>query len=394
MVSEYMKQKAAGSSAIRKMFDEGKQMAAKYGPEKVFDFSLGNPIVPPPEAINDTVKRILENYKPGEIHGYMNNSGYPEVREKLADFENKTKGTDLSEEHIVMTCGAAGGLNVILRCILNPGDEVITFAPFFTEYTHYATNNNGVLKVVPPNPPTFQPDMKAFEEAFTDKTKAVLINSPNNPTGVVYSEETVEGLAEICRLKQEEYGHSIVMLSDEPYREIFYSGEKLPYLLNYYENSMVVYSYSKSLSLPGERIGYVTVNPRIEECSDLLIAMNVANRILGYINASSLFQRVVGELIGETVNVDFYRKNRDALLEILEEVGLETAPADGTFYLFVKSPIEDEVAFCNKAKEYNLLLVPARGFGCPGYFRMAYCTPYETVINSYDSIRKLMANYQ
>ena len=394
MISEYMKQKSVGSSAIRKMFDEGREMAAKYGAENVYDFSIGNPIVPPPDSLNETVARILEESKPVDIHGYMNNSGYFDVREKLAKYENETKGTSLTKEQIIMTCGAAGGLNVIMRCLLNPGDEVLTIAPFFTEYRNYVSNYGGVLTVVPPNPPSFQPDMVAFEAAITDKTKAVIINSPNNPTGVVYSEATYESLSEILRKKEKEYGQSIVLISDEPYREIAYVEGKIPYLLNYYDNSMVVYSYSKSLSLPGERVGYISVNPKIEALENLLIALNLANRMLGFVNSPSLFQKVVAELAGNTVNVDFYKRNRDALIEILDEVGLEYAPADGTFYLFVKAPIEDEVAFCTKAKEYNLLLVAASGFGCPGYFRMAYCIPYENVLGSFDAIRKLMSNYK
>ncbi len=394
MVSKYMLDKMKSSSAIRKMFEEGKEMIAKVGEENVFDFSLGNPNVKPPEAVNKSVKEILDRYAAGDIHGYMNNSGYLDVRDKLAAYENRTKGTDLAQQDIIMTCGAAGGLNVLFRCLLNPGEEVLTFAPFFSEYRPYINNHNGVLNVVPANPPSFQPDLLAFKEMISENTKIVLINSPNNPTGVVYTEEAIVGIANIMKEKEAEYGHSIILVSDEPYREIVYIDQELPYILNYYDNSVVVYSYSKSLSLPGERIGYISVSPKIDEHDTLLDALNVANRILGFINANSLFQRVAAEVSGETVNVEFYKKNRDLLCGLFDELGVSYAKPDGTFYLFVQSPIEDEIAFCNKAKEFNLLIVPARGFGCPGYVRMAYCTSHDKVERSLGAIRRLFECYK
>ena len=394
MISKYLHEKASGSSAIRKMFEEGKILAAKYGKENVFDYSLGNPIVYPPQEVNDAIESILKEYKPGEIHGYMNNSGYEDVRATLAAYENETKGCNVEAKHLVMTCGAAGGLNVAFKTLLDPGDEIITFAPYFTEYNNYATNAGGVLKVVPVDYDTFQPDLKGLEEMITEKTRIVLINSPNNPSGVIYKEDYIKGIAEILEKKQEAYGHSIVLISDEPYREIYYTDDPIPYILNYYRNSMVIYSYSKSLSLPGERIGYITVNPEIDDVDQLMVALNVANRILGFVNAPSMFQRVAAAVAGKTVDINFYRKNRDTLYEFMKGLGFKIVDPDGTFYLLVKAPIEDEVAFCNKAKEYNLLLVPARGFGCPGYFRMSYCIPYENVVASLDAIKKLMENYK
>ena len=394
MISKYMNEKASGSSAIRKMFEEGKELAAKYGKENVYDYSLGNPIVYPPVEVNEAIERILSEYKPGEIHGYMNNSGYEDVRETLAAYENRTKGVQVEAKHLLMTCGAAGGLNVAFKTMLDPGDEVVTFAPYFTEYNNYTGNVGAVLKIVPADTTTFQPDLDGLEATITAKTKIVLINSPNNPSGVVYKASYIEGIAAILEKKQEEYGHSIVLISDEPYREIYYTEEPIPYILNYYRNSMVIYSYSKSLSLPGERIGYITVHPEIEDVEQLMVALNVGNRILGFVNAPSLFQRVAAAVAGKTVDIEFYRRNRDALYTFMKEQGFEIVDPDGTFYLFVKAPIEDEVAFCNKAKAYNLLIVPARGFGCPGYFRMSYCIPYENVINSFDAIRQLMENYR
>lgn len=394
MINHYMREKSQGSSLIRAMFLEGKRLASIHGAENVYDYSLGNPIVPPPPEVRKAIDTILDEMLPGDVHGYMNNAGYEDVREQLAAYENRTKGTDVESKHILMTCGAAGALNVVLKTVLEPGDEVVTFAPYFTEYNNYCGNASGVLKVVPPNTTDFQPDMIGLEAAMTERTKVVLINSPNNPSGVIYTEETIKNIASLLEKKQEAYGHSILLLSDEPYRELIYTDVVIPYTLNYYKNSMVIYSYSKSLSLPGERVGYITVNPEIEEVEDTIMALSVANRLLGFVNAPSLFQRVAGAVIGASVDVDFYKRNRDALLEVIDELGIDYASPDGTFYLFIKSPTPDDLAFCHKAKEYNLLLVPGRAFGCPGYVRMSYSIPYKNIINSYDAIRKTVAAFR
>lgn len=394
MVNRYMTEKTQASSMIRAMFNEGKRLAALHGADSVYDYSLGNPIVPPPKAVTEAIKKILGEMTPGDVHGYMNNAGHVDVREKLAAYENSTKGVHVGPEHLIMTCGAAGGLNVVLRTVLEAGDEVVTFAPYFAEYNNYCTNADAVLKVVPPDTETFQPDVDALKDLITEKTKIVLINSPNNPSGVIYTEEAIKQLAALLEEKEKAYGHSILLLSDEPYRELVYEDVTIPYVLNYYKNSMVIYSYSKSLSLPGERIGYITVNPDIEGADDLLMALSVANRLLGFVNAPSLFQRVAAEVAGTTMDLNFYKKNRDTLLEVLDELGLSYAKPEGTFYLFVKTPTEDEVAFCNKAKEFNLLLVPGRAFGCPGYIRMSYSIPYENVLGSLEAIRKTVAAFR
>lgn len=394
MVNQYMTEKTQGSSMIRAMFLEGKRLAAIHGEENVFDYSLGNPIVPPPAAVQESIERIMNEMAPGQVHGYMNNAGHEEVRGALAAYENRSKGTSLEAEHVIMTCGAAGALNVILRTVLEPGDEVLTFAPYFAEYNNYCSNAQGVLKVVPPDTATFQPNLEAFVSMVTEQTKVVIINSPNNPSGVIYTEASIQGIADILKAKEAAFGHPILLVSDEPYRELVYSDVKIPYLLNYYDNAMVVYSFSKSLSLPGERIGYITVNPALTEAASVVAAMSVANRILGFVNAPSLFQRVAAEVVGSGVDMSFYKRNRDLLYELIKELGLECAPPEGTFYLFVKSPIEDEVAFCQKAKEFNLLLVPGRAFGCPGYFRMSYSIPYENVKGSLNAFRKLVEAYK
>ena len=394
MISSYMKEKVAGSSAIRQMFEEGKRLSGIYGAEHVFDYSLGNPNVAPPDKVKESITRILEEMTPGSVHGYMNNSGFVEVRTKIADFEHRTKGVDVNEKHIVMTCGAAGGLNVVLKTLMEPGDELLTFAPYFAEYNHYASNVGCTLKVVPADTKTFQPNLQEFEAFINKHTKVVIINSPNNPSGAIYTEASIKAIAAVLKAKEVEYGHPIVLVSDEPYREIVYDDTVIPYLLNYYHNALVVYSYSKSLSLPGERIGYITINPDFQEVDAVVAAFNVANRILGFVNAPSLFQLVAGDVVDTSIDISQYRKNRDLLYPFMLEQGFECVKPEGTFYLFVKAPIEDELAFCNKAKEYNVLLVPGRAFGCPGYFRMSYCIAYDKVEKSLDAIAKLAEFYR
>ncbi len=385
-----MKGFVKNSSAIRAMFEEGKKLAAVYGAENVYDFSLGNPNVPAPEKVRKEAVRMLAEDDPVVLHGYMNNSGYEEVREKISNFLNKTYGTNFRKENILMTVGAAGGLNVILKTLLNPGDEVIVFAPYFGEYRSYAANYGGVLVEVPPNTTDFQPDLVSFEKLISPKTKAVIVNTPNNPTGVIYSEKTIRAMADIMRSKQQEYGTDICLISDEPYRELAYDGAEVPYLTKYYENTVVGYSFSKSLSLPGERIGYLVIPDEMKDSGDVIAAANVANRILGFVNAPSLFQKVVAECLEEKTDLEYYNRNRKTLYHGLTEVGYECVRPEGAFYLFVKSPVEDEKVFCEAAKKHRILIVPGNSFGCPGYVRIAYCVSYETIVNALPGFREVI----
>lgn len=393
MIAEKMKGFVKNSSVIRAMFEEGKRLSAIYGVDQVYDFSLGNPNVAAPEAVKTAICEILAQENPVETHGYMNNSGYEEVRAAIAESLNRRFGTEFDENSIVMTVGAAGGLNVILKTLLNPGDEVLVFAPFFGEYRSYVENYDGVLKTVPADRETFQPNLQVFESMITEKTKAVIVNSPNNPSGVVYSEDTVRELARILREMEQKYGTSIYLISDEPYRELVYDQREVPYLTNYYHNTVVGYSYSKSLSLPGERIGYLVLPKELDDAQDIRSAANVATRILGFVNAPSLMQKAVARCLEEKVDLDYYDRNRKALCDGLERCGFSFVRPQGAFYLFMKSPVEDEAMFCEKAREYRILMVPGSSFACPGYVRMAYCVAYETIMNAMPGFRKLAADY-
>ena len=393
MISEKMIGMVQNSSAIRAMFEEGKIMAAKYGAENVYDFSLGNPNVPAPAEVKEAIEEILGEEDSLMVHGYMSNSGYEDVRQAIADSINKKFETHFHQENILMTVGAAGGLNVILKTLLNPGDEVLTFAPYFGEYRSYVSNFDGILKAVPANTVDFQPNPEAFETMITPKTKAVIVNTPNNPTGVVYSEDTIKKLAQILEDKQNEYGISIYLISDEPYRELAYDGAEVPYLTKYYKNTIVGYSFSKSLSLPGERIGYLVIPDEADESELIIGAANVANRILGYVNAPSLFQRVIAKCLDAKVNVEYYNRNRETLYNGLVKAGFSCIKPEGAFYLFVKSPVEDEKAFCEAAKKYHLLIVPGSSFACPGYVRLAYCVSYETVTGALPKFEELAKEY-
>lgn len=382
MIAESMVGLVKGSSVIRKMFEEGNRLAKIYGAENVYDFSLGNPNVSAPAEVNEAIKDIVDNEESTFVHGYMSNSGYEDVREAIAKSLNKRFDTHFNFSNIIMTVGAAGGLNTIFKTLLNPGDEVITFAPFFGEYRNYVGNFGGKLVVVSPNTVDFQPKLDEFEQKITPKTKAVIVNNPNNPTGVVYSEDTIKKMAKIMEDKQKEYNTEIFLIADEPYRELAYDGVEVPYLTKYYNNTIVGYSYSKSLSLPGERIGYLVIPDEVADAEDTKAAASVATRILGFVNAPSLMQRVVAKCLDAKVNVEAYDKNRKALYEGLEKLGFECVKPEGAFYLWVKSPVEDENVFCDAAKKYNILIVPGSSFGCPGYVRMAYCVSYDTIINS------------
>ncbi|MBR5901011.1 pyridoxal phosphate-dependent aminotransferase [bacterium] len=393
MISRRMQKMVAGNSVIRAMFEEGLKMARQYGPENVFDFSLGNPNVPAPEEFKNAIVKILQDVPPVKVHGYMPNTGFPSVREKIASSLNKRFGTSFTSENIIMTVGAAGGLNIILKTLLNPGDEVITFAPFFGEYRNYVANFEGELVVVPPNTINFQPDLAAFEKLIRPQTKAVIINSPNNPTGVVYSEETIKRLSSILEEKQKEFSSSIYLISDEPYRELVYGGVTVPYLTKYYRNTLVGYSYSKSLSIPGERLGYVAVPSEIDDYEQVWSALAVANRILGFVNAPSLAQLAVAECLDAKTDIAYYGRNRDALYEGLCKLNFKCVKPEGAFYLFMKTPVEDDNAFAQAAKKFNILVVPGSAFGCPGYVRIAYCVSYETIVNSLPKFAELAASY-
>lgn len=393
MISDKMTEFVKGSSAIRAMFEEGKKMAQQYGAENVYDFSLGNPNVPAPKAVNDAIKEILDNEDSVFIHGYMNNSGYEDVRNAIALSLNKRFGMSFDENNIIMTVGAAGGLNVMMKTLLNPGDEVIAFAPYFGEYRSYVGNYDGKLVVISPDTENFQPKFDEFEEKITDRTRAVIINNPNNPTGVVYSEETMKKLSEIMERKQKQFGTDIYLISDEPYRELVYDGVTVPYPAKYYRNTIIGYSYSKSLSLPGERIGYLAIPSEISDFENVSAAANVATRILGFVNAPSLMQRVVAKCVDEEVDITPYNKNRELLYNSLKEYGFECVKPQGAFYLFVKSPAEDEKLFVDAAKKHNILIVPGSSFACPGYVRLAYCVAYDTIKNSLPGFKALAQEF-
>ncbi len=392
MIADKMKNMVANSSAIRAMFEEGNRLAKIYGKENVYDFSLGNPNVPAPEAVKQAVIESLEE-DPVVLHGYTSNSGYEDVRAAIATSINERFETKFEGKNIIMTVGAAGGLNVILKTLLNPQDEVITFAPYFGEYRSYVSNYDGVLVEVSPNTIDFQPKLGEFEQKITPKTKAVIINTPNNPTGVVYSEATIQKLAAIMEAKQKEYGTEIYLISDEPYRELVYDGVEVPYLTKYYDNTIVGYSYSKSLSLPGERIGYLVIPDEAADSEDILAAASVATRILGFVNAPTLQQKVVAKCLNEKTDISYYNRNRETLYNGLLECGFECIKPEGAFYLFVKAPIANEKEFCETAKKYNLLLVPGSSFGCAGYVRLAYCVAYETIVNSLPKFKELAKEY-
>lgn len=394
MIADKMKGMVANSSAIRAMFEEGNRLASLYGAENVYDFSLGNPNVPAPEAVKKAIVELVEGEDPIALHGYTNsNSGYPEVRQAVADSLNERFGTSFGERNIIMTVGAAGGLNVIFKTLLNPGDEVIAFAPYFGEYRSYTNNYDGVLVEISPDTETFQPRLQEFEQKITPKTKAVIVNTPNNPTGVVYSEATIQKMAAIMEAKQKEYGTDIYLISDEPYRELVYDGAEVPYLTKYYDNTIVGYSYSKSLSLPGERIGYLVIPDEVTDSEEVQSAANVATRILGFVNAPTLQQKVVAKCLNEKTDISFYNRNREALYEGLKECGFTCIKPEGAFYLFVKSPIENEKEFCAAAKKYNILMVPGSSFACPGYVRLAYCVAHETIVNSLPKFKELAKEY-
>ncbi len=394
MISKKMKAMVEKSAAISAMFTESARLKALYGAENVYDFGIGNPNVPAPLSVNETAIRILQEMDSLKLHSYTDSSGIPAVRLKIAESLNRRYGTAYNEKNILMTVGAAGGLNVILKTLLDEGDEVLTFAPYFGEYDCYAENAGGKLLAVPPNVPTFLPDPAELGKMITAKTKAVIINNPNNPSGVVYDEHTIQEVAAVLEAKEREFGTSIYLISDEPYRELVFDGATVPFIPKYYKNTIVAYSYSKSLSLPGDRIGYLTIPSEVDDFEDIVVGANVANRTLGFVNAPALQQLVVAECCDEKSDVSFYDKNRELLYNSLREYGYECAKPQGAFYMFVKALEEDDKAFVEKAKEFRLLLTPGSGFGCAGYVRISYCVARETIEKSLPSFKALAEAYQ
>ena len=376
-VSRKIGESLSGQSFIRKMFEEGNRLRGIYGADKVFDFSLGNPNLEPPEEFQEVLRDLVTHPIPG-MHGYMSNAGYPETRAAVAAFLTEEQGVRLEGDHVVMAVGAGGALNLVFKTVLDPGDEVLTSNPGFVEYDFYADNHGGVCVRVPTQP-NFDLDLDAIARGITPRTRVVLINSPNNPTGVVYSANTLAELGNLLRRKSSEYGRVIYLLSDEPYRKIVYGDIEVPSILQAYENSIIATSYSKDLSLAGERIGYVAVNPAIPDVDVLVGGLILANRILGFVNAPSLMQLAITRCQGARVDVSLYRRNRDLLYEALTGVGFTVPYPEGAFYLFPKSPIEDDAAFTQELAERLVLVVPGSGFGGPGYFRMAYCVSAQTV---------------
>lgn len=392
MIAKKMQALVNNNSVIRQMFEEGKKMALEFGEENVYDFSLGNPNVPAPDKVRDTAIEILKNEDPLSIHGYMSNAGFPDVRKKVADSINKKFGTSFNENNIMMTVGAAAGLNCALKAIIDPGDQVLTFAPYFVEYKNYVTNFDGELETVLTDHETFQPDLDALEKAVTAKTKALIINSPNNPTGVIYSEGTIMGIADILSKKQKEFGTDIFIIADEPYRELVYTDAEVPYVTKYYDNTIVCYSFSKTLSLPGERIGYLVIPNEAADFEDLFPAVTIANRVMGCVNAPSLFQKVVAECLDSKADVEFYARNRDKIYNALVSYGFNCVKPEGAFYLFIKTPVDDK-EFTARAKEEHILVVPGSSFALGGFVRLAYCVSYETIVNSLPAFKRLAEFY-
>lgn len=393
MFSEKIVNNLSKSSWIRLMFEKGAELSKKYGAENVYDFSLGNPYGEPPLEVLDSLKEHILSGEAG-LHKYMNNAGYPEVREKIAKSLQKESGVELTSNNIVMTVGAAGGLNVVLKSLLNPDDEVIVFAPYFVEYDSYVDNHGGKTVVVPPDTSTFEPDLEALKKSITPKTKAILINNPNNPTGVVYSEEKLLEIRNILEEKEKEYNTDIYVLSDEPYNKIVYDNEVLPNMLSIFKNAIIVNSFSKSLCLAGERIGYIAASSRIDNVDTLISALVYCNRTLGFVNAPGLFQKVASDALDAKVDISLYEKNRNYLYDHLISLGFQCVKPKGAFYLFPKALIDDDVEFVNRALKYNLLLVPGTGFGCPGYFRMSYCVDFNMIKNSMPAFEKLAQEFR
>ncbi|MFA4836678.1 MAG: pyridoxal phosphate-dependent aminotransferase [Dehalococcoidia bacterium] len=379
-ISSKIKENMAQGSWIRRMFEEGTKLKQRYGAENVFDLSLGNPVMEPPAEFHRELKKLADHPLPG-MHRYMENAGYPQTRDAIAKQLKDETGVGFDMSNIVMTCGAAGALNVVLKTILNPGEEVILFAPFFVEYINYVDNHGGVVKILPTDE-RFIPKLDTLEKAIGARTKAIIINSPNNPTGVVYGEDFLQRLGEALEKKEAQYGIQIYLISDEPYRKIIYDGIKYPSPFLHHAGTVVVTSHSKDLALPGERIGYIAVHPQCKDRDDLMAGLIYCNRILGFVNAPALMQHIVSRLQQVTVSVAEYQQKRDLLYENLTQMGYSLVKPQGAFYMFPKSPLEDDVAFVRELQQFKVLAVPGSGFGAPGYFRICYCVDDATIRGS------------
>ena len=393
-LNERMVALGTSRSVIRELFEFGKQRAAEIGAENVFDFSIGNPSVPAPDAVNETAIKLLKDTDPVVIHGYTSAQGDIEVRKLLADSVNRRFDTSFGPDNFYVSVGAAAALCCCLHGLCNKDDEVIVFAPYFPEYKVFIECAGAKMNLIPADTEAFQIDFEKFEAAINENTKAVIVNSPNNPCGVVYSHETCTKLAEILNAKSAELGHPIYLIADEPYREIVFDGIEVPYLPKYYNNTLVCYSWSKSLSLPGERLGYVLVPDEVEEHGLVYAAVAGAGRSLGYVNAPGLFQRVCAMCADMTADITIYETNRNLLYNGLREIGFDVVKPDGTFYIFPKTLEEDDVAFCERAKQFNILIVPGSGFGCPGHARISYCVPTERIERALDAFKKLADSYK
>ena len=388
-VSEKMMNFSEKSSWIRKMFEEGARLKAEYGNDQVFDFSLGNPDVPPPPEFRTILMETAAETRPGQ-HAYMPNGGLPWVREAIAARMSTEQNLQVNPGDMLMSCGAAGALNVVMKALLNPGEEVILLAPYFVEYSFYVDNHGGVGKVVKTDD-QFNLDLAAIEEALSEKTKAVIINSPNNPTGQLYSAEAIRELGDLLEKVSQRFDTTIYLISDEPYRKIIFDDHQVPSIFEHVRNSIVLSSFSKDLSLPGERIGYLAVHPEADDKAALLDAMTLATRILGFVNAPALIQRVVAELQDATVDNSIYARRRELFCTVLEEAGYDFIRPKGAFYLFPRTPIEDDVAFCSILQKHKILAVPGRGFGAPGHFRLAFCTDEDFIERSAAGFRAAFA---
>ena len=393
MINQTMMQLGKKRSVIRDIFEYANSRRAQIGAENVFDFSLGNPNVPAPEIVNRTIRELLDTQDDASLHGYTSAQGAAPVRKAIADNLNERFGTAFHADNLYMTCGAAASLRITLTALSAEGDEVIVFTPYFPEYGVFTSTAGMKLVEVSSDAATFQIDFEKLGAALTPSTKAVIVNSPNNPSGVVYTEETIRRLSDLLAQREKEYGHPIYLISDEPYRELVYDGIKVPYLTKYYQNTIVCYSYSKSLSLPGERIGYILVPDEVCDSKDLYAAVCGAGRALGYVCAPSMMQQVVAKATGQVADLNIYRENRDLIYNALTQYGFTCIHPDGAFYLFVKSPVEDAVAFYEKAKEFDLMLVPADSFGTPGFVRIAYCVSTEMIRRSLPAFQKLAQAY-
>lgn len=394
MISEKMMMLGKKRSVIREIFEYAKKRANEIGRENIYDFSLGNPNVPAPSCINESIVECIKNEDPVLLHGYTSAQGDLNVRNIISNNINQKFGTALSADNIYITVGAAASLTISINAIALPDDEFIVFTPFFPEYKIWVEAAGAKIVPVASDQNTFQVDIQKFEEAISAKTKAVIVNSPNNPSGVVLTEDTIQNLCSVMNKKSLEFGHPIYLISDEPYRELVYGDIKVPYLINYYDNTFICYSFSKALSVPGERIGYVVVSNKMENSLDTYAAICGAGRALGYVCAPSLFQQIIAKCINETADISIYKKNRDLLYDGLTKLGFHCIKPDGAFYLFMKSMEPDANKFCEKAKKYELLLVPGDDFGSPGFVRIAYCVKTEQIINSLPAFEKLAKEYQ